>query len=108
MLTVVDDYNFLRDYDSQDSLADRGVTAGEGDERDVVDLLIEQKNLCGWRRDRTGWEFGRKPGRHAAKSRADAGGLRFPRKTGQKKGTLATPSCVTLTRPGVIVVKSWS
>ena len=46
MLTVVDGYNFLRDYDSQDSLADRGVTAGEGDERDVVDLLIEQIEFC--------------------------------------------------------------
>lgn len=46
MLTVVDGYNFLRDYDSQDSLADRGVTAGEGDERDVADLLIEQIEFC--------------------------------------------------------------
>lgn len=46
MLTVVDGYNFLRDYESQDSLADRGVTAGDGDERDVVDLLIEQIEFC--------------------------------------------------------------
>ncbi|WP_236632149.1 zinc metallochaperone GTPase ZigA [Caulobacter sp. BP25] len=42
MVTVVDAFNFLRDYASRDSLADRGETAGEGDERTVVDLLVEQ------------------------------------------------------------------
>lgn len=42
MVTVVDAFNFLRDYGSRDSLADRGETAGEGDERTVVDLLVEQ------------------------------------------------------------------
>ncbi len=46
MVTVVDGVNFLRDYESRDSLADRGSTAGEGDERDVVDLLIEQIEFC--------------------------------------------------------------
>jgi len=42
MVTVVDAFNFLRDYGSADYLADRGETAGEGDSRAVVDLLIEQ------------------------------------------------------------------
>lgn len=42
MVTVVDALNFLRDYASRDSLSDRGETAGEGDERTVVDLLVEQ------------------------------------------------------------------
>ena len=37
-----DAFNFLLDYGSRDSLADRGETAGEGDERTVVDLLVEQ------------------------------------------------------------------
>ena len=42
MVTVVDGYNFLRDYSSQDFLADRGETAGEGDERTLVELLVDQ------------------------------------------------------------------
>jgi G3E family GTPase len=42
MITVVDAFNFLRDYGSRDSLAQRGETAGEGDGRTVVDLLVEQ------------------------------------------------------------------
>lgn len=42
MVTVVDAYNFLKDYASRDRLADRGETAGEGDHRTVVDLLVEQ------------------------------------------------------------------
>ncbi len=42
MVTVVDGFNFLRDYGSSDSLAGRGQSAGEGDERAVVDLLVEQ------------------------------------------------------------------
>jgi len=42
MVTVVDAFNFLRDYQSGDSLSERGRTAGEGDDRNVVDLLIEQ------------------------------------------------------------------
>jgi G3E family GTPase len=46
MVTVVDGVNFLRDYESRDSLADRGSTAGDQDERDVVDLLIEQIEFC--------------------------------------------------------------
>lgn len=46
MVTVVDGYNFLKDYSSRDFLADRGETMGEEDERTVVDLLIEQIEFC--------------------------------------------------------------
>ncbi|MCC5811585.1 MAG: zinc metallochaperone GTPase ZigA [Ectothiorhodospiraceae bacterium] len=42
MVTVVDAYNFLRDYASQDQIADRGESLGEEDQRTVVDLLVEQ------------------------------------------------------------------
>ncbi|MBS0658087.1 MAG: zinc metallochaperone GTPase ZigA [Verrucomicrobia bacterium] len=42
MVTVVDAGAFLRDYSSSDRLADRGEVAGEGDERALVDLLVEQ------------------------------------------------------------------
>lgn len=42
MVTVVDAANLLKDYGSGDFLADRGETAGEGDKRTIVDLLVEQ------------------------------------------------------------------
>jgi len=42
MVTVVDAMNLLADYDSRDFLKDRGGTAGEGDGRTLVDLLVEQ------------------------------------------------------------------
>jgi G3E family GTPase len=42
MVTVVDAANLLKDYGSGDFLADRGETAGEGDDRTIVDLLVEQ------------------------------------------------------------------
>lgn len=42
MVTVVDGMNFLRDYQEADSLASRGETLGEDDERSITDLLIEQ------------------------------------------------------------------
>jgi G3E family GTPase len=42
MVTVVDAANLLKDYDSRELLRDRGETAGEGDERRLVDLLVEQ------------------------------------------------------------------
>ena len=42
MVTVVDAVNLLRDYSSSDFLRDRGETAGDGDERALVDLLVEQ------------------------------------------------------------------
>ena len=42
MVTVVDGVNFLRDYQAADSLASRGETLGDDDERSISDLLIEQ------------------------------------------------------------------
>tara|TARA_R110002033_G_scaffold54019_4_gene102387 strand:- start:2796 stop:4031 length:1236 start_codon:yes stop_codon:yes gene_type:complete len=42
MVTVVDAVNLLNDYSSDDFLADRGETAGEGDDRRLVSLLVEQ------------------------------------------------------------------
>lgn len=42
MVTVVDAVNLLKDYSSTDFLHDRGETAGDGDERALVDLLVEQ------------------------------------------------------------------
>ncbi|BCB18883.1 zinc metallochaperone GTPase ZigA [Bosea sp. ANAM02] len=42
MVTVVDAASLLRDYGSRDFLRERGETAGEGDERTLVDLLVEQ------------------------------------------------------------------
>jgi G3E family GTPase len=42
MVTVVDAANLLKDYGSQDFLAERGTTAGEGDTRTLVELLVEQ------------------------------------------------------------------
>ncbi|MEN5264763.1 zinc metallochaperone GTPase ZigA [Stenotrophomonas sp. TWI587] len=46
MVTVVDAFNFLRDYGSRDSLQSRGESLGEQDERTVVDLLIDQIEFC--------------------------------------------------------------
>ncbi|WP_339437410.1 zinc metallochaperone GTPase ZigA [Pseudomonas sp. EL_65y_Pfl1_R32] len=46
MVTVVDSFNFLRDYSSRDSLQARGESLGEEDVRTVVDLLIEQVEFC--------------------------------------------------------------
>lgn len=42
MVTVVDAANLLKDYGSHDFLRDRGEIAGEGDDRSLVDLLVEQ------------------------------------------------------------------
>ncbi len=42
MVTVVDAVNLLTDYSSTDFLSDRGESAGEGDDRVLVDLLVEQ------------------------------------------------------------------
>ncbi|EPE98248.1 GTP-binding protein [Rhizobium grahamii] len=42
MATVVDTANLLSDYASADFLADRGETAGDGDVRTIIDLLVEQ------------------------------------------------------------------
>lgn len=46
MVTVVDALNFLADYGSTDALSDRGETMGEDDNRNVVDLLVEQIEFC--------------------------------------------------------------
>ena len=42
MVTVVDAVNLLRDFSSHDFLSDRGETTGEGDDRSLVNLLVEQ------------------------------------------------------------------
>lgn len=42
MVTVVDAANLLKDYASHEFLADRGETAGDGDVRTLVDLLVDQ------------------------------------------------------------------
>jgi G3E family GTPase len=42
MVTVVDAFNFARDFSEADYLKDRGAELGEGDERTVVDLLTDQ------------------------------------------------------------------
>ncbi|AIR88816.1 zinc metallochaperone GTPase ZigA [Pseudomonas cremoricolorata] len=42
MVTVVDALNFMHDYQAADSLASRGETLGEDDQRSISDLLIEQ------------------------------------------------------------------
>jgi len=46
LVTVVDGFNFLRDYSSRDSLGTRGESLGEQDRRTVVDLLVEQVEFC--------------------------------------------------------------
>jgi len=42
MVTVVDCANLLNDFHSEDSLEQRGETAGEGDDRQLANLLTEQ------------------------------------------------------------------
>lgn len=42
MVTVVDGLNFLQDFNAAESLAARGETLGEDDDRAITDLLIEQ------------------------------------------------------------------
>ena len=42
MVTLVDAANLLSNYSSKDFLKDKGESAGEGDERTLVDLLVEQ------------------------------------------------------------------
>ncbi|MEA3122352.1 MAG: hypothetical protein QOH33_1930 [Paraburkholderia sp.] len=46
MVTVVDALNFLRDYESPDALAERGLAVSEADDRNLVELLIEQIEFC--------------------------------------------------------------
>ena len=42
LVTVVDALHFLEDWEDTAELRERGIAAGEGDERTVVDLLVEQ------------------------------------------------------------------
>ena len=46
MVTVVDAFNFLRDYASAEALSERGLAASESDDRTIVELLIEQIEFC--------------------------------------------------------------
>ena len=46
MVTVVDAFNFLRDYGSPRLSGERGQSLGDEDTRTVVDLLIEQVEFC--------------------------------------------------------------
>jgi len=46
MVTVVDGFNFLKDYSSRDLISQRGKSMGDEDERTVVDLLVEQIEFC--------------------------------------------------------------
>ncbi|QHP91331.1 GTP-binding protein [Burkholderia glumae] len=46
MVTVVDAFNFLRDYGSDEGLADRGLVGSDEDDRTLVELLIEQIEFC--------------------------------------------------------------
>lgn len=42
LVTLVDAANFLEDYQSQDELAERGIGLDDTDDRDVVQLLVDQ------------------------------------------------------------------
>ena len=42
MVTVVDAYNFLKDFESEEELTDRGLETTEEDDRNIVDLLTDQ------------------------------------------------------------------
>ncbi|WP_212976886.1 GTP-binding protein [Paenibacillus azoreducens] len=46
MVTVVDAYRFWKDFASGETLLDRAEASGENDDRDVVDLLIDQIETC--------------------------------------------------------------
>ncbi|UQZ36998.1 cobalamin biosynthesis protein CobW [Paenibacillus sp. PK3_47] len=46
MVTVVNAPEFLKDYNSKETLQDRGQQAVEGDRRRIVNLLIEQVEFC--------------------------------------------------------------
>jgi G3E family GTPase len=46
MVTVVDAYRFWHDFESGESLLDRGQAVSEEDEREIVDLLIDQIEFC--------------------------------------------------------------
>jgi G3E family GTPase len=46
MVTVVDAFNFLKDFEAAESLKARAAELDETDERTVVDLLIDQVEFC--------------------------------------------------------------
>jgi G3E family GTPase len=46
MVTVVDAYRFWTDFSSGETLLERSQAVGEGDTREVVDLLIDQIEFC--------------------------------------------------------------
>ena len=46
MVTVVDANRFWHDFESGDSLLDRKEAVGEGDDRNIADLLIDQIEFC--------------------------------------------------------------
>lgn len=46
MVTVVDAFNFLQDYQEAAYLRERGAALNDDDDRTVVDLLIEQVEFC--------------------------------------------------------------
>lgn len=46
LVTVVDAYRFWHDFSCGETLLERGEASGEGDTRDVVDLLIDQIETC--------------------------------------------------------------
>jgi G3E family GTPase len=46
MVTVIDAFNFLRDYGSADALAERGIAVNDEDDQTIVELLIEQVEFC--------------------------------------------------------------
>jgi G3E family GTPase len=46
MVTVVDANRFWQDFESGDSLLDRKEAVGEGDTREIADLLIDQIEFC--------------------------------------------------------------
>ncbi|MCX2524080.1 zinc metallochaperone GTPase ZigA [Larsenimonas rhizosphaerae] len=46
LVTVVDGVNFMRQYLEAQALAETGETAGEDDDRNVADLLVDQIEFC--------------------------------------------------------------
>lgn len=46
LVTVVDAYHFLNDYNSKEDLRRRGIKVDKDDDRSPVDLLIEQVEFC--------------------------------------------------------------
>lgn len=42
LVTVIDGYNFMKDFGSGESLRDRKMAADRGDNRDIVNLLTDQ------------------------------------------------------------------